>query len=72
MRATRTTLIRAGLEGLYLTGIHRLARQFTAGAGAILMFHRVRPAVGSAFQPNRGLEITPAFLDEVLTSLRAS
>ncbi len=72
MRATRTTLIRAGLEGLYRTGIHRLARQFTAGSGAILMFHRVRPALGDAFQPNSGLEITPAFLDEVLTELRAS
>lgn len=72
MRAARTTLIRAGLEGLYRTGVHRIARPFTAGAGAILMFHRVRPAVGGAFQPNRGLEITPAFLDEVLTALRAS
>lgn len=72
MRAARTSLIRAGLEGLYLTGVHRLASPFVAGAGAILMFHRVRPAVGGAFQPNRGLEITPAFLDEVLTSLRAS
>jgi peptidoglycan/xylan/chitin deacetylase (PgdA/CDA1 family) len=35
------------------------------------MFHRVRPAPGNAFQPNIGLEITPEFLDEVLTSLRA-
>jgi peptidoglycan/xylan/chitin deacetylase (PgdA/CDA1 family) len=36
------------------------------------MFHRVRPALSGAFQPNRGLEITPAFLDEVLTGLNAS
>jgi peptidoglycan/xylan/chitin deacetylase (PgdA/CDA1 family) len=32
----------------------------------------VRPAASAPFQPNRTLEITPAFLDEVLTSLRAS
>jgi peptidoglycan/xylan/chitin deacetylase (PgdA/CDA1 family) len=72
VRAARTTFIRAGLEGLYRTGVHRLARPFVSGAGAILTFHRVRPASDAAFQPNRALEITPAFLDELLSSLGAS
>ncbi len=65
------SVYRAGLETLYFSGAHRVARQFLAGEGAILMFHRVRPARDDAFQPNRALEITPRFLDEVLTSLRA-
>ena len=68
----RKSVIRVGLETLYFSGIHRLARQFLAGAGAILTFHRVRPNSGEAFQPNRLLEITPEFLDEVLTALRAA
>jgi peptidoglycan/xylan/chitin deacetylase (PgdA/CDA1 family) len=66
----RKTAIRAGFETLYLTGMHRLARQFLAGAGAILTFHRVRPASADPFQPNRGLEITPEFLEEVIVSIR--
>jgi peptidoglycan/xylan/chitin deacetylase (PgdA/CDA1 family) len=53
------------------TGAHRLAAPFTQGLGALLMFHRVRPDTGAAFAPNAGLEITPAFLDSVLTHLRA-
>ena len=67
----RKTAIRAGLETLYYSGVHHVARQFFAGAGAILPFHRVRPARADAFQPNRLLEITPEFLDEVLGALRS-
>jgi peptidoglycan/xylan/chitin deacetylase (PgdA/CDA1 family) len=67
----RKTAIWAGLETLYLTGAHRLARPLFAGIGAILTFHRVRSARDGAFQPNRGLEIEPQFLDEALTALRA-
>jgi peptidoglycan/xylan/chitin deacetylase (PgdA/CDA1 family) len=69
---TRRAVIRAGLESLYFSGIHRLARQFVAGMGAILTFHRVRPADSAAFQPNRALEITPEFLEEVVVALRAA
>lgn len=63
------TVIHAGLETLYFTGGYRLARPFLAGIGTILTFHRVRPALPDAFQPNRSLEVTPAFLDEVITRL---
>jgi len=38
----------------------------TQGVGAILAFHRVRDAAPAAFAPNRGLEITPAFLEATL------
>jgi peptidoglycan/xylan/chitin deacetylase (PgdA/CDA1 family) len=35
----------------------------------ILMFHHVRPRVARTFAPNRRLEITPAFLDLILSEL---
>jgi peptidoglycan/xylan/chitin deacetylase (PgdA/CDA1 family) len=69
--ADRKSVYRAGLDTLYFSGAHRIAKQFLAGEGAILTFHRVRPAKEDAFQPNGSLEITPQFLDEVLTSLDA-
>ncbi len=68
--ADRKSVYRAGLDTLYFSGAHRVARQFLAGEGAILTFHRVRPPRPDRFQPNRTLEITPEFLDEVLTALR--
>lgn len=68
----REAVISAGLDTLYYSGAHRLAAQFFAGEGAILMFHRVRPASAEPFQPNLGLEITPAFLDEILGALTAA
>lgn len=72
MADRRRQVIRAGLETLYFSGAHYLARQFLAGSGAILTFHRVRPALPGAFQPNRSLEITPTFLNEVIVALRAA
>jgi peptidoglycan/xylan/chitin deacetylase (PgdA/CDA1 family) len=68
----RKAVFRAGLETLYYSGAHHVARQFLAGSGAILTFHRVRPRRPDAFQPNRTLEITPEFLEEVITSLRSA
>ncbi len=53
------------------TGLHRLAARYTQGLGAILMFHRVRPAPEPGFAPNAGLEITPEFLDQLLLRLKA-
>jgi peptidoglycan/xylan/chitin deacetylase (PgdA/CDA1 family) len=68
----RKSVIRAGLETLYFSGMHHVARQFLAGAGTILTFHRVRPQPSDNFQPNGLLEITPEFLDELLRALRAA
>ncbi|HVZ15069.1 MAG TPA: polysaccharide deacetylase family protein, partial [Bauldia sp.] len=72
MANRRQSIIRAGLETLYYSGMHHVARPFLSGVGAILTFHRVRPALADPFQPNRILEITPEFLDEVLTRLEQS
>ena len=52
------------------TGLHRLAARYTQGLGAILMFHRVRPASRESFAPNGGLEITPEFLDQLVGRLK--
>jgi peptidoglycan/xylan/chitin deacetylase (PgdA/CDA1 family) len=70
--AMKQTIIRAGLETLYFSGAYQMMRPFVAGVGAILTLHHVRPPRPELFQPNRLLEITPQFLDEVLIELRRS
>jgi peptidoglycan/xylan/chitin deacetylase (PgdA/CDA1 family) len=65
-------LIRACLETLYFTGMHHVARPFLAGVGAVLTFHRVRPPLADPFQPNRLLEITPDYLDQILKRIRGA
>jgi peptidoglycan/xylan/chitin deacetylase (PgdA/CDA1 family) len=66
----RGHIIRTGLEALYFSGAHLLARPLLGGVGAILMLHHVRPPRLDPFQPNRLLEVTPAFLEDVILHLR--
>jgi peptidoglycan/xylan/chitin deacetylase (PgdA/CDA1 family) len=68
----KQTIIRSGLETLYFTGLHHLMRPLVGGVGAILTLHHVRPARPDAFQPNRLLEVTPAFLEGLLKQLKRS
>jgi peptidoglycan/xylan/chitin deacetylase (PgdA/CDA1 family) len=68
----KTTLIRAGLDALYFSGSHLLLRPFFGGIGAILTFRHVRPPRREGFQPNRHLEVTPAFFERVVRSMRRS
>jgi hypothetical protein len=63
MTGLKRTIIRTGLETLYFSGAHLMMRPFWAGAGAILTLHHVRPPRPDRFQPNRLLEVTPAFLE---------
>lgn len=63
-------VIWAGLETLFLSGSYRLARPFLSGVGAILTFHHIKPTRPDGFQPNRSLEITPTFFNEILGRLR--
>ena len=70
MTSLKTTIIRGGLETLYFTGANVFMRPFVRGVGAILTLHHVRPQRPEAFQPNRLLEVTPAFLERVVRYLR--
>jgi len=62
--------IRLAMEALYFSGAHRAMAARCGGLGVIFTLHRVRPARGDAFQPNRFLEITPDFLERVVLRLR--
>ena len=68
----RKTIIRAGLETLYLGAAHHLLRPLVGGVGSILALHHVRPARPEAFQPNRYLEVSPEFLERLLRRLARS
>jgi peptidoglycan/xylan/chitin deacetylase (PgdA/CDA1 family) len=68
--ALKKTVIRTGLETLYFTGTHLAMEPRWGGVGAILTLHHVRPPRADRFQPNRLLEVTPAFLERVLLLLQ--
>ena len=73
MADRRKQVIRAGLETLYFSGMHHLARQFLAGAGAILTFHRVRPALPRSRSSRTGRwKSLRRFSKQLITSLRAA
>jgi peptidoglycan/xylan/chitin deacetylase (PgdA/CDA1 family) len=63
-------VITAGLAALQTSGLTKLSARWTRGLGAILMFHHVRPASHGSFNPFGGLEITPEFLDAVISHLK--
>jgi peptidoglycan/xylan/chitin deacetylase (PgdA/CDA1 family) len=71
MKLLRNTIIRAGLGALYFSGAHYLLRPILSGVGAVFMLHQVRPAQTGDFQPNRHLEVTPAFLRTVMAHLKS-
>ena len=68
----KKTIIRAGLETLYFSGAHRALQPFFQGVGVILTLHHVRPGKPGAFQPNRLLEVSPAFFARTVQRLRRS
>jgi peptidoglycan/xylan/chitin deacetylase (PgdA/CDA1 family) len=70
MADLRNAVFRAGLETLYFSGAYHALRPFCGGVGAILTLHHVRPERPGAFQPNRLLEVTPRFLENVIVRLK--
>jgi peptidoglycan/xylan/chitin deacetylase (PgdA/CDA1 family) len=68
----KSAMIGAGFAAFRLTRLHRLIGAATRGQGALLMFHHVRPwqPATPGFAPNRLLEITPEYFDEVLVVVR--
>jgi peptidoglycan/xylan/chitin deacetylase (PgdA/CDA1 family) len=68
----RNTIFRVAMETLYFSGAHVLLRPVLGGVGTILTLHNVRPPRPDRFQPNRLLEVTPAFLESVIRRHRRS
>ena len=68
----KSTILKTSLEVLYYSGASQVLRPIFGGLGAIFMLHHVRPGGGlqMGFAPNSGLEVTPEFLDAVLTFVK--
>jgi len=66
----KKVVLRTGMEALYFSGSHRWLAPLLGGVGAILTLHHVRPPRMDAFQPNRLLEVSPEFLEDVIRGLR--
>ena len=67
----KTTLYKAGLNALYYSGAYKALGQSIRRAGVMFTLHRVRPPNGQReFAPNRILEVTPDFLEAVITRVR--
>ena len=65
-------LLARSLDVLHASGLARLGQPLFGGLGAVFMLHHVRPGGGAdtGFSPNRLLEVTPEFLDAVITRVR--
>lgn len=70
MAGMKKVIFRTGMEALYFTGAHLALKSWVGGVGAILTLHHVRPPRRNAFQPNRLLEVSPTFLEQVVRRLR--
>lgn len=77
MRRIGSDVLKFGLGALRTTRAHKVLGSGWRGMGAVFMLHRVVEAMPDAgnsnldFAPNRILEVTPAFLDAVITRVRA-
>lgn len=63
--------IRAMFEALWLARMPALSRALSRSRGVIFTLHRVLPEPPAAFSPNAILQVTPDFLDYVITRVRA-
>lgn len=70
--SARQRVLKLAFAGLSASGAGRWFASKARGRGAIFMLHHVRPWRGGAYAPNRGLEVTPAFLDLALRRIKAA
>jgi peptidoglycan/xylan/chitin deacetylase (PgdA/CDA1 family) len=66
----KNRLFTAGFAAITATRADLWLRRAAQGCGVILTFHRVRPWQQRSFAPNSFLEVTPVFLEGVITSLK--
>ncbi len=69
----KTAILRTSLDILFFSGLSHILSGPCRGIGAIFMLHHIRPGGGleDGFAPNSGLEITPEFLDAVISHAAA-
>jgi peptidoglycan/xylan/chitin deacetylase (PgdA/CDA1 family) len=68
----KNLILHAGMETLHFSGLTRFPPIARRGLGVILTLHHVGPMSDDVFDPNRGLTVTPEFLDAALSYIRAS
>jgi len=73
MRLVGSDVLKFGLSTLRTTRAHKVLGRGWRGLGAVFMLHRVveEAARPSDFAPNRILEVTSSFLDEVIVRVRS-
>jgi len=70
MTGLRADILKPGMKALYYSGVYRLLAPFAEGIGMIFMLHQVSPKRHGGFSPNRGLMVTPEYLDAVLCDVK--
>jgi peptidoglycan/xylan/chitin deacetylase (PgdA/CDA1 family) len=70
MTGLRADILKPGMKALYYSGVYRLLAPFAEGIGMIFMLHQVSPQRHGGFAPNRGLMVTPEYLDAVLCDVK--
>ncbi len=68
----KSDVLKSGLRALYYSGAHHVLAPFSQGIGLIFMLHQVSRQRPSPFAANRGLMVTPEFLDLVLNEVKAA
>jgi peptidoglycan/xylan/chitin deacetylase (PgdA/CDA1 family) len=68
-----TAILKTCFDVLHYSGASAIARPLLAGQGVIFCLHHVTPGGGlqQGFAPNARLEITPEFLGEIITLVKA-
>jgi peptidoglycan/xylan/chitin deacetylase (PgdA/CDA1 family) len=61
--------MRTALAAIDASGVGALLGPLTRGKGVIFTLHSVRPEPPAAFEPNRILKITPAFLEAAIVAV---
>ncbi|MEM8743218.1 MAG: polysaccharide deacetylase family protein [Pseudomonadota bacterium] len=68
----KSEVLKSGLRALYYSGAHHVLAPFSQGIGLIFMLHQVSNERPSPFEANRGLMVTPEFLDLVIEEVKQS